>query len=143
MLNGEFQRQRIDLTHIPAVTMFRKILQWTVIGVLIMPILLFTLVMILKVPIKPESELLAIEGMVTSIFEGGVKDVCFRLEGDKNVYYINRGLENGLVLEQLQNQLIGKEVIIKYPEHWFMKKARTIHVSILRSEGKTLYNETT
>ena len=122
--------------------MFKKIIEWVVASALILPILAFTAIMILKVPIKPESELLSQSGIVSSIYEGGVKDVCFRLSGDQNIYYINRGLENGLVLRDLQQTLTGKEVTIKYPEHWLMQKAKTIHLSILRSDGKTFYNET-
>ena len=122
--------------------MFKKIIQWVVASAFILPFLAFGAIMILKVPIKPESELLTQSGIVSYIYEGGVKDVCFRLEGDQNVYYINRGLENGLHLQELQETLLGKEVTIKYPEHWLMEKAKTIHLSILRSDGETIYNET-
>ena len=122
---------------------FRTILSWIISIAVIGPFILFALVMILKVPVKPEKDLLVKEGTVEAIFEGGVKDVCFRLAGDDRVYYINRGLENGLDLFELQEHLIGTEVSIKYPDYWIGRKSRSIHLSILRSkDGTTLYNET-
>ena len=123
-------------------SMFKLVLKWVITCSIALPLLLFAAIMVLKVPIKPEEELLIKEGKVTSIFEGGVKDVCFRLEGDNNVYYINRGLENGLELNELRDQLMGNDVIIKYPDHWIMNKTSTIHLSILRIDGNTIYNET-
>ena len=98
--------------------------------------------MALKVPVLPEKDLTTITGKAISVFEGGVKDVCIRLEGNPNVYYINRGLESGLELESLKKALINNIVTIKYPEHWLTNKAQTIHLSILLSEGMTFYNET-
>ncbi len=86
---------------------------------------------------------LVAEGKVIKIFEGGTKDVAFRLEGDKTLYYINRGLEQGLNLEELQNELIGNNVIIRYPKHWtLLDPNNTIkHLSILEYNGKEIYNE--
>ena len=70
------------------------------------------------VPIVTESEAIVEKGIVSDIYEGGVKDVAFRLENNQRVYYINRGLEQGLNLKDLKNKLIGNEVVIKYPKYW-------------------------
>jgi len=92
---------------------------------------------------KNAEDCLVAEGKVIGIFEGGVKDVVFRLEGDKAMYYINRGLEQGLDLEDLQEKLIGNNVVIRYPEHWTLldPNNRTKHLSILEYNGEELYNE--
>ena len=65
----------------------------------------------------PESECEIIEGIVTGIGEGGVKDVKFTLAGTKNCFYINRGLENQFNLADLERQILGKKVTIFYSNH--------------------------
>jgi len=91
-----------------------------------------------------EKDLNSISGTVKHIFEGGVKDANFFLAEHKGKnFYINRGLENGLNLEDLKTNLIGKKVVLKYPSHWTPLDPKTlnIHVSILEHEGKVLYSE--
>ena len=92
---------------------------------------------------KDAADLLVAEGKVVTIFEGGTNDVAFRLQGDKTMYYINRGLEYGLNLEELQEKLTGNNVTIKYPKHWTLldPKNRVKHLCILEYEGKELFNE--
>lgn len=113
---------------------------------IILGILLFILATLTLRPVhipKDAKDCLVAKGKVTKVFEGGVKDVAFRLEGDKTMYYINRGLEQGLVLEELQDMLIGNYVTIRYPKHWTLldPNNRTKHLSILEYNGKELYNE--
>lgn len=95
-----------------------------------------------SIPDDPKDCLVA-EGKVTRIFEGGVNDVAFRLEGDKTMYYINRGLEYGLVLEDLQKELIGNHVTIRYPKHWtpLDPKNRVKHLCVIEYDGKEIFNE--
>ncbi len=107
---------------------------------------LFTLAAMTLRPViipKDAKECLVAEGKVIKIFEGGVKDVAFRLEGDKTLYYINRGLEQGLNLEELRQELIGNNVTIKYPKHWtLLDPNNTIkHLSILEYNGREIFNE--
>ncbi len=70
------------------------------------------------VPIPGENDCLVVKGTVDHIYEGGVKDVVFVLNDHKTRYYINRGLEQGLDLEQLRESLLQQEITIKYPEYW-------------------------
>src|SRR5690606_25066073 len=70
------------------------------------------------VPIPAEKDCLVVTGVVEQITEGGVKDIVFKLKDNNNLYYINRGLENGFTLEGITKELKGKEVIIKYPDYW-------------------------
>jgi len=111
------------------------------IGILLLILMSLTLRPV-NIP-KDAKDCLVVKGKVIRIYEGGVKDVAFRLEGDKTMYYINRGLEQGLDLKTLQDQLIGNNVIIRYPKHWTLldPKNRIKHLSILEYNGKELYNE--
>lgn len=59
-----------------------------------------------------------VKGIVKNIHEGGGKDIVFRLQGVSQLYYINRGLEQGLELYELKTKLIGKQVEIVFPEYW-------------------------
>lgn len=91
-----------------------------------------------------EKDLLIIEGTVAEIYEGGVKDANFKLEEFPNkVFYFNRGLENGLDLNDLKNNLLHQKVIIKYPEYWtpLAPHNRTRHASVLVFNGEVLYSE--
>jgi len=118
---------------------FRTLAFYSFFGMLVF----FTyLLNILIVPILPENELSVVEGQVTHIYEAGHQDVCFRLKGHENSYYINRGLENGLSLEVLKERLLGETVTIKHPEYMMIKYAKSVHLSILRHEDETLFDET-
>ncbi|MDF1698624.1 MAG: hypothetical protein P1U56_22420 [Saprospiraceae bacterium] len=94
------------------------------------------------IPSDPADCLVA-EGKVVYIFEGGPQDINFRLEGDKTMYYINRGMDYGLNIDSLRNQLMGNDITIRYPKHWTLldPKGRNKHLSILEFNGKELFNE--
>ncbi len=81
--------------------------------------------------------------IVSKIFEGGVKDVAFRLENNDRIYYINRGLEAGLELEDLRARIVGKEVVFKYPDYWTPLdwNGKTKHVSKVEVDGEIVFNE--
>lgn len=95
--------------------------------------------------IIPDSEdkCLKVEGVVSSINEGGVKDIAFRLKENSNLYYINRGLEQGLTLESLKDRLIGEPVTILYPKHTtlFGSEHSTNHLSVLKHKGEVIFTE--
>jgi len=109
-------------------------------------LLLFILAAMIFRPVnipKDAKYCLIAEGKVIRVSEGGTNDVVFRLEGDKTRYYINRGLEYGLVLEDLQKKLVGKNVTIRYPEHWtLLDPNNTIkHLCILEYDGQVIFDE--
>ena len=95
------------------------------------------------VPKPPEDELLITEGKIEKIFEGGIKDIVFQLEGSERQFYINRGIDQGLDIKSMRNELIGKEVTIKYPDYWTIldpnKKIR--HISKIEVEGDIIFSE--
>lgn len=109
-------------------------------------ILLVLFLMIFRpVPIpSDEKELIPISGTVAHVFEGGENDANFLLEEHSGkMFYINRGLENGLDLENLKTNLLGKKVTLKYPDYWTPLDPRNAnkHVCILEHKGQVLYSE--
>ena len=95
------------------------------------------------VPIIEESEAESISGVVEHIYEAGIKDAVFVIRDAESRFYINRGFERGLNLNDLKTNLIGKEVTLKYPKYWTpLDWGRTsIHASKLEHEGVVLFNE--
>lgn len=108
--------------------------------------LLFFLIAVLifrPVPIVTEDKAIVVKGNVSGIYESGIKDVSFKLKDNPTIYYINRGLENGLHLDSLKAQLIGEEVTIKYPSYWTPLDwdNRIRHLSKLEWNGEVIFNE--
>ena len=54
------------------------------------------------------------EIQVAKIYEGGVKDIVFA-EENGDFYYINRGLEQGYTLEDLEAKVLNKKVTLHLP----------------------------
>lgn len=106
---------------------------------------LLLLVSILRpVPILPESECKSVSGILKKVWEGPSFDLVFMLENDARTYYINRGAERGLDADQLSQELQGKEITLKYPQHWTPLDPfnSSIHVSKL-SKGQQVYFDET
>ena len=92
---------------------------------------------------QTEAECELVEGTVTHIWEGGVKDVVFNLAESDKKFNINRGLENGLELEGLWKQLIGEKVQIYYPDYWtpLDPNEKVKHLSKLVHGEEVIYSE--
>ena len=108
--------------------------------------ILFFLIAVLifrPVPIVTEDKAITETGIVKYIYEGGIKDVVFKLEDNDRRFYINRGLENGLTLEGLREKLIGKEVVLKYPKYWTPLdwNDRVKHLSKVEFGEDVIFNE--
>lgn len=101
------------------------------------------LLILRPVPIVEESKALTITGRVTNIYEAGIKDVVFRIKDSPTRYYINRGLENGLDLQDLKERLTGEEVTIKYPKYWTPLdwNNEVKHLSKLEYKAEVIFNE--
>ena len=95
------------------------------------------------VPIATEDRAIIVTGTVSAIYESGIKDVSFKLKDNPTIYYINRGLENGLVLDTLKAQLIGEEVTLKYPKYWTPLDwdNRIRHLSKVEWKNTVVFNE--
>ncbi|WP_299435112.1 hypothetical protein [uncultured Aquimarina sp.] len=92
--------------------------------------------------VQPD-EVIEITGKVTQIKDGGGFDIAITLENDDHYYYINRGLEQGLTIEELQKELLNKKVTL-YPIHrWtiFTRDKIMGHISKLMIEDRVIFNE--
>lgn len=106
-------------------------------------ILLTSAIIIFRpIPILPEERLSVISGTVEDIFEEGEFDIVLTMKEDQNSYYINRGIEQGLSINDLKSKLIDKEVIIKYPNFWSpLQNSHIRHLSKLIYENQIIYTE--
>lgn len=112
----------------------------SVIGLLVGGVLLLSS---MKVPSPTDSNTISVEGKVENIYEGGVKDVVFKLENDDRVFYINRGLENGLDLSELKDKYIGKKLTLTYINHKYLFDifVSNSHLAEVKSDRTTIYSE--
>jgi hypothetical protein len=107
-------------------------------------IFLFIAILIFRpVPIVSESKAIAENGIVSEIYSNKGNDIIFVMEGKERRFYINRGLENGLELDNLKEKLIGNSVVVKYPKYWtpldWNNNIR--HISKVEFNGEVLFNE--
>lgn len=106
--------------------------------------LFFLGVLVLRpVPIVEEHEAITTSGIVEKIAEMGDQDIFFKLKNDHRRYYINRGLERGLELSELESSLIGNQVTLKYPKYWtpldWNNNIR--HISKLEKDNQVIFTE--
>lgn len=95
------------------------------------------------VPIPDEKDCLRLTGTVSDVYEAGVKDVVFKLQGLDRTFYINRGLEKGLDLTQLRADLTNQEIVILYPKYWTpLDPGNSVrHITKIECNGKTVFSE--
>jgi hypothetical protein len=87
---------------------------------------------------KPE-ECAIVETTITKIIEGPSYDILFRNEHGDN-FYINRGLQQGLNLEELNTSVLNKTVTL----HLARLLAGTVtseHIAQIEVEGQIIYTE--
>ena len=113
------------------------------IGIGIVIILLLGITTLRPVPNLPEEKCKEAYGAIERIYEGSSFDIVFKLMNDDSHYYINRGIESGLVIEDLKEELLGKEIYIKYPPHWtFLDPMnKTKHIVKLSTRDEIIYSE--
>lgn len=85
-----------------------------------------------------------VEGIVSSVSEGGVKDAIVKLEEQEISFYINRGFEKQFTLESLTNHIVGKKVTIHYANDWtplapFGTDSK--HIKQIEVDQKILYSD--
>lgn len=95
------------------------------------------------VPIVAEEHALTEKGIVASIHSNKGNDLIFKMKNTSRRFYINRGLELGLELKELENRLINQKVVMKYPHYWTPLdwNNQIKHISKLEHEGEVLFNE--
>lgn len=106
--------------------------------VLIIAILIFR-----PVPIVSEDRTISESGIVTEIYSNKGNDIIFIMENTERKFYINRGLENGLELNNLKEKLIGNSIVVKYPKYWtpldWNNSIR--HISKVEFNDEIVFNE--
>ena len=95
------------------------------------------------VPIINEKDSISEVGIVSEVYANKGNDVVFVMKTTKRRFYINRGLERGLELSSLKDKLIGKSVVVKYPEYWTpLDWNNTVrHISKVEFECEVIFNE--
>lgn len=120
-----------------------KTKKWYIVSIgIIVPIVLLILVF-QRVPVTSEGECLVEAGVVANIYESGSKDITFTLYNNRNRYYVNRGLERGLNLAGLKSELVGRQVVIKYPKYWtpLDPQNKIRHIAKIEYDGETIFSE--
>jgi hypothetical protein len=75
--------------------------------------------------------------IVTEINEGTANDIVIKDTGT-DFYYINRGLEKGLSIKELNDKLINKKVTLHLPEFWL---GTSEHIAQLELNDTVIYTE--
>lgn len=95
------------------------------------------------VPIVSENKTISESGIVSEIYSNKGNDVIFVMENTDRRFYINRGLENGLELNNLKEKLIGNSIVVKYPKYWtpldWNNSVR--HISKVEFNNEIVFNE--
>ena len=106
-------------------------------------ILIIAVLIFRPVPIVSENKTISESGIVTEIYSNKGNDVIFVMENTERRFYINRGLENGLELNNLKEKLIGNSIVVKYPKYWtpldWNNSVR--HISKVEFNDEILFNE--
>ena len=106
-------------------------------------ILIIAVLIFRPVPIVFEKQTISESGIVTEIYSNKGNDIIFILEKTKRRFYINRGLENGLELNNLKEKLIGNSIVVKYPKYWtpldWNNSVR--HISKVEFDDEIVFNE--
>lgn len=118
-------------------------IKYFIISGILLSLLVVTVLALSIVPVPKEKDCLVAKGIVTSVAEGGDKDIVFSLKGHSQRFYINRGLEQGLSITTLEQQLKGQEVVIKYPDYTaVLDPAGSVkHITKMYYKGGVLFSE--
>ncbi|MHA7056582.1 hypothetical protein ACWGOQ_0005140 [Aquimarina sp. M1] len=92
--------------------------------------------------VQPD-DVIEIKGIVTKIEEGSGFDIAITLQNDDHYYYINRGLEQGLSIKELQKELLNKKVTLYPIYRWtiFTRDKIMGHISKLTIGDRVIFNE--
>ncbi len=92
--------------------------------------------------VQPD-DVLEIKGKVINIQEGAGFDIVITLENDNHHYYINRGLQYDLSLEELRTDILNKTVTLYPVKRWtiFTRDGNMGHISKLLLDGQVIFNE--
>lgn len=103
----------------------------------------FTVLAIRPINSPTKTNCSILKGQVIEIYESGVNDVVFKLQGHNEEFYINRGLERGLDLNKLKADLMTKSIVLTYPNHWTpLDPFNSVrHISEVALDEKLIFSE--
>ncbi len=92
--------------------------------------------------VQPD-DVIKISGTVINIQEAPGFDIALTLENDEHYYYINRGLQYDLTLENLRTTILNKRVTLYAIKRWiiFTRDRNMGHVSKLMINDNVIFNE--
>ncbi len=103
------------------------------------PVLLIIFALVAIGPVDTSrSNCKQVEGVVEQISEATSYDIVFKLKDDNAIYYVNRGLERGLELNDLKAQLEGKKVSIWHAKTGYLEGG---HITQVEAGEKIIYTE--
>jgi len=86
-----------------------------------------------------------VKAVVTGVSEGGLKDIVISLKDARDIYYINKGIEKGLNVDDLNKKLIKKSVTILYAKPRMLSRfgpmTDTRFITELRLDKEMIYSE--
>ena len=95
------------------------------------------------VPIVKEEKAVVVSGIIEKMKLTEGNDFVFKLKDNPVRYYINRGIEAGLNYNDFEKNLIGQQVVFKYPKYWTpLDWNNTVrHISKVEHKGKVYFSE--
>lgn len=88
-------------------------------------------------------DVLKITGTVTDVNEAPGFDIAIAIKDDPHYYYINRGLQLGLTIEELRGQILNQTVTLYPIKRWtiFTTDSNMGHIAKLVYGDTVLFNE--
>jgi len=120
-----------------------KVLKVLVIGIVCI-VGLFFLVFGMPIMSPNESDCTIVRGEVTNLMgNDNTFDISLFLENDDAYYYVNRGLENGLSINELEESLLHQFAEVHYVRHWSLLnfKGKRRHIARIKVGNELLYDE--
>ncbi len=89
------------------------------------------------------NDVMRIEGIVDDIQEGTSFDIVITLKNDTHHYYINRGLQYNIDMDQLRSDALNKKVTLFGIKRWtiFTQDSNMGHISKLMINNEVIFNE--
>ena len=84
-----------------------------------------------------------VEAEVLNVYAGdGENDIVIELSGHDDSFYINRGLEKNLDIQDLQSALLGEKIELVYISHWTpLRNITPRHIAEISKKGQIIYTE--
>lgn len=82
-----------------------------------------------------------ISGVVQNIGEGSMNSITFQIQSDNRIFYISRGIEQGIAITFMQKKLTGHCVTICYPKSANSNPLQHIPISEIIFHNEIIFTE--